>query len=160
MKLESNQAKCETHPNLPSGEWEGFYCYNHTPEQHKMASELSFINTSVKGSGTDDVSPFRWTGTYSLEDFKTSLSKIYSTHTVFYKGNIDENGIWGTWEMRYDFSQFSPLMIAAIKETYKNDMIGGFHIWPKKGNSESLHNALCEVNESPKLKEIFVKEFS
>ncbi|MFH7002554.1 hypothetical protein [Flavobacterium bizetiae] len=67
--------KNETHHFLPSGEWEGFYCYSNSPHQHKMSIELSFTNSIVSGSGIDDVAPFRWNGSYNLEQFKLKMVK-------------------------------------------------------------------------------------
>ena len=54
---------------------------------------------------------------------------------LFYKGDIDENGIWGTWEIQ-GYSR------------------GGFHIWPKKKETNS--NQLEKQIESKKLKEMFI----
>jgi len=88
-------SKTETHPLLPRGEWDGFYCYHYSPEQHKMQIELNFNNSIVTGSGVDDVAPFTWSGKYDLETFKLTMTKTYTTHQVFYKGDIDENGDLG-----------------------------------------------------------------
>jgi len=133
-----NQA-FESSPLLPSGEWEGFYCYFHTPTQHKMFTELTFSKSIVSGSGVDDVSAFTWAGKYNLEHFKIKMTKQYLTHKVFYKGDIDENGIWGTWEIT-------------------SYLTGGFHIWPKKNNSNT--SRLEKQIESKKLEEIFMDVFS
>ncbi|QWX84649.1 hypothetical protein H0I23_03105 [Cellulophaga sp. HaHaR_3_176] len=84
----------ESHELLPSGKWEGFYCFQNSPKQHKMAIELLFKNGKVNGSGIDDVAPFKWSGNYSLENFKIQLVKTYSSHSISYFGDIDENGIW------------------------------------------------------------------
>jgi hypothetical protein len=43
MKLFKNKTE-EMHPLLPSGAWEGFYCYRTSSEQHKMQIELNFKN--------------------------------------------------------------------------------------------------------------------
>lgn len=160
MNTQFNQEESETNPYLPSGQWDGFYCYHYSPRQHKMSSELYFSGGKITGSGTDDVSPFHWNGSYNLEEYKTKLSKTYATHTVKYRGDIDENGIWGTWEIVHDFSRFPQHMIAAVKEAFKNDLTGGFHIWPTSANSEHIENTLSESNESEKLKEIFIEIFS
>ena len=108
----------ETHPLFPSGEWEGFYTYSFGPsaDQHKMAFFLDFQNNLVKGTGSDDVGGFFWEGSYDKESLTCKVIKSYATHTVSYRGHVDENGIWGTWEMAF--------------------LKGGFHIWPK-GNEES-----------------------
>lgn len=60
-----------------------------------MVIELNFKNGIVSGSGTDDVAPFTWKGKYDLEPMKIYMTKVYRTHTIEYKGDIDENGIWG-----------------------------------------------------------------
>lgn len=152
--------KEELHPLLPSGDWEGFYCYHHNPEQHKMVIELNFSNSLVSGSGVDDVSLFTWTGNYDVEEYKIQMVKHYATHNVIYKGDIDENGIWGVWEIAYDSSKFSPILLATIKEAFKNDLTGGFHIWPRKIKVESNSISTEELNESDKLKEIFIELFT
>ena len=102
------------HPLFPSGEWEGFYVYGQGlgNGQHKMFSFLEFRNGGVEGDGYDDVAAFIWSGVYDTELMTCKMTKRYTTHTVFYDGRVDENGIWGTW----------------IIQRYK----GGFHIWPKK----------------------------
>ena len=152
--------KEELHPHLPSGEWDGFYCYHHDPEQHKMFTELLFSKSRVSGSGVDDVSSFTWSGNYDLESFKIKMTKHYSTHDVFYKGDIDENGIWGLWEIVYDFSKFPPHLVKHIKEIAKDDLTGGFHIWPKKSKGETNSNSSSEKTESKKLKELFIEVFA
>ncbi|MEL6924447.1 MAG: hypothetical protein AAFO94_10405, partial [Bacteroidota bacterium] len=107
----------ESHPLFPSGNWEGFYTYRMGPDaaQHKMAFHLDFQRNIVRGTGSDDVGGFFWDGDYDKESMTCNMVKSYSTHTVNYKGHVDENGIWGQWEMSL--------------------MSGGFHIWPK-GNGE------------------------
>ena len=147
----------ETHQYLPSGEWEGFYCYGNTPEQHKMVIELNFKNGVVSGSGTDDVAPFTWKGKYDLEPMKIYMTKVYRTHTIEYKGDIDENGIWGTWEnaeaIRDVTSRFNSAAQQQILRTFADKIRGGFHIWPKKKNTDSI--AEEAVAESAILKEIY-----
>ncbi|WP_299679531.1 hypothetical protein [uncultured Tenacibaculum sp.] len=124
----------ESHKFLPSGEWEGFYCYSHSPAQHKMTINLTFKKGKVSGSGTDDINYFSWKGDYNLEVFTVTMIKNYPSHKVNYKGDVDENGIWGSWNIGSDCS-------------------GGFHIWPKKQNSEEDSKALEEkITESKKLK--------
>lgn len=152
--------KEEQHPLLPSGEWEGFYCYNFSPEQHKMEIELNFSNAVVSGSGTDDVAPFTWKGKYDLELFKIEMTKYYHSHTVFYRGDIDENGIWGTWEMGKPKGNIPDFIIETFNEMFKELHIGGFHIWPKNNNSNSNHATSKSKAESEKLKEIFIEEFA
>ncbi|MBT34366.1 MAG: hypothetical protein CMO01_32275 [Thalassobius sp.] len=147
----------ESHHLLPSGEWEGFYCYSNSPEQHKMAIELSFSNKVVSGSGEDDVAPFTWDGNYNLDTFIIKMIKTYATHKISYKGDIDENGIWGIWEDLTDLSgMLDPETIKYILEKFSDKIKGGFHIWPKKQKSESNQE---ELKESKKLAEIFIEHF-
>lgn len=151
MKSKNN----ETHHFLPSGEWEGFYCYSNSPQQHKMSISLNFSNLKVSGSGTDDVGSFKWNGNYNLEDFKIKMVKTYPTHPINYKGDIDENGIWGMWDNPEDlsfFDEYSP----AFKQQVKAMTFGGFHIWPKAVGSESKEEMREEVKESKKLKEFYI----
>ena len=101
------------HPLLPSGDWEGFYVYQPGSEQHKMQMRMDFENGVINGSGIDDVAPYAWRGTYDLKTMTCEMTKIYPFPSiVYYRGNIDENGIWGNWELM--------------------GRTGGFHIWPKK----------------------------
>lgn len=160
MKDKSKDQEVESFPLLPSGDWEGFYCYNHSPEQHKMSIELTFSNRQVSGSGVDDVAAFTWTGKYDLETLKIEMTKHYTTHNVWYKGDIDENGIWGTWEIAHDYSKIPPHLIETIKEAFKDDIMGGFHIWPKKDRSETNRNEAGARSESKKLKELYVEVFA
>lgn len=110
----------ETNPLFPSGEWEGFYTHAFGPDarRHKMSFALTFKNAKVSGSGIDDVNRFSWRGSYDTERLRCWMQKRYPTHTVFYDGYVDQNGIWGSWEI----------------PPYCR---GGFHIWPK-GLSEGL----------------------
>lgn len=110
----------EKHPLFPSGEWEGFYTYNFGPDarRYTMSLALTFKNKKVSGSGVDSVNRFNWRGSYDTEQLRCWMHKKYPSHTVFYDGYVDQNGIWGTWEIPpYDR--------------------GGFHIWPK-GLSDGL----------------------
>lgn len=112
--MSKSQKKGEQHPLFPSGEWEGFYTYAMGPdaEQHKMDFFLNFRNGIVTGGGGDDVGSFSWKGAYDTEELYCTMAKSYQAHTVSYQGNVDENGIWGTWQLN-------------------EWMTGGFHIWPK-----------------------------
>jgi hypothetical protein len=125
-----DSGKQEDHPLFPSGEWEGFYTYamGSQADQHKMHFLLSFKDNRVSGSGADDVGSFYWEGSYSKERMDCVLTKYYPTHSVFYKGQVDENGIWGTWEI--DF------------------YTGGFHIWPKAQEEKQQAAALAIQEES------------
>ncbi len=112
--------KLETHSFFPSGEWEGFYTYAFGPDSRRnmMSFALTFKNGNVSGSGIDNIAYFIWRGNYDTEKLRCWMQKRYPSHTVFYDGYVDQNGIWGTWEI-------PPLSR------------GGFHIWPK-GLSENL----------------------
>jgi hypothetical protein len=149
--------KNETHHFLPSGEWEGFYCYSNSHQQHKMSIELSFADSVVSGSGIDDVDSFRWNGSYNLEQFKLKMVKTYPTHIINYAGDIDENGIWGLWDNPEDlsfFADFSPNIFQQAQAMTK----GGFHIWPKAAKSKSKEEIREEVKESKKLKEFYIQK--
>ncbi|MCA1992496.1 MAG: hypothetical protein LDL41_10745 [Coleofasciculus sp. S288] len=110
----------ETNPLFPSGEWEGFYTYAFGPDvrRYMMSFALTFKNGRVSGSGIDDIGRFIWHGSYDTEQLRCWLQKRYLTHSVSYDGYVDENGIWGSWEI----------------PPYSR---GGFHIWPK-GLSENV----------------------
>lgn len=127
MPSKENNEVVETHHLFPSGEWEGFYTYAHGPgaERHIMSFILQFQNNVVTGNGGDDVGPFSWRGQYDKENLRCQMTKYYNTHTVFYDGQVDENGIWGTW---------------TIGDYFR----GGFHIWPKI----DLENAAIEGKEA------------
>lgn len=151
----------ETHKFLPTGIWEGFYCYHNSSVQHKMQMTLRFKNNKIYGSGIDDVGSFKWSGKYNLNEFKVNLSKNYSTHLILYNGDIDENGIWGIWNNGENLSKFgfSPEMINLLKKAYKDKIQGGFHIWPKKRKEKSEQFSEEEINKSTKLEEIFIEHF-
>lgn len=118
----------ETHPLFPSGIWEGFYTYQMGPDadQHNMHFSLNFKNEIITGSGSDDVGGFSWRGIYDRERMVCSITKAYATHTVDYLGNVDENGIWGTWTINW--------------------MKGGFHIWPKTNNEQEVVKEVKEIS--------------
>ena len=147
-----NRPNLESHPFLPSGEWEGFYCYHNNMHQHKMATHFRFINSSITGSGTDDVAPFSWSGTYDLKIFKFSTRKFYSTHQFLYKGDIDENGIWGIWESAPSSND--------NKRIFAYRMTGGFHLWPRQLGKETNKNIIEEKTSSEILEDIFLTEFN
>ncbi len=119
MKTSGDHSPSETHPLFPSGDWEGFYTYAFGPgaERHPMVFHLDFKNGTVNGAGSDDIAPFRWRGHYDKEALRCQMTKYYASHTVFYDGQVDENGIWGRWTIGGYFS-------------------GGFHIWPKAGEEK------------------------
>ncbi|HMX41016.1 MAG TPA: hypothetical protein PK971_04420 [Saprospiraceae bacterium] len=109
----------EAHPLFPSGEWEGFYTYATGPDaqRYPMSFMLRFQMGAVSGAGIDLIAAFTWRGHYDTQAMRCQMTKHYPTHTVFYDGHADENGIWGMWQMSADWR-------------------GGFHIWPKKGQGE------------------------
>jgi hypothetical protein len=49
------------------------------------------------------------------------MRKTYHTHSLIYEGHADENGIWGNWTF--------PVM---------RFVSAGFHLWPKKGETEKI----------------------
>lgn len=116
--MHTKKIAAELHPHLPSGEWEGFYTYHMGPdaEQHPMHFTLNFNNDIILGNGSDDVGGFSWKGFYDKTGMTCGMTKAYISHEVSYQGNIDEQGIWGTWTMAF--------------------MKGGFHIWPKTKAAE------------------------
>lgn len=114
--IPDNNSATETHPLFPSGEWEGFYTYSWSKQQHLMVFFLDFRNGIVTGSGADDVAPFDWRGVYDTKELLCNMIKHYATHIVRYNGYVDENGIWGTWHIGAEWS-------------------GGFHLWPKPGTA-------------------------
>ena len=124
------------HPLLPSGDWEGFYIYQQGPgsDQHKMEMRLNFENGIISGSGSDDVAAHSWRGNYDLKSMSCELTKNYPSHSVRYQGNIDENGIWGNWQL--------------------NIWQGGFHIWPKKQKEEEEEAEEVEVKVKVKVREL------
>lgn len=151
----------ETDPYLPSGEWEGFYCYNTNARQHKMSIDLSFKEGRVSGGGVDDIAAFTWQGSYDIQTYKVKMKKSYPTHSVFYRGDIDENGIWGIWELYHgDFGNLAVEIVDQVKAMFKDEMTGGFHIWPKKTGRNVNHMAISEEVESDILKELFEEVFN
>lgn len=132
----SNNNQQETHPLFPSGEWEGFYKYTFTfLPKGEMSFLLHFENGIITGTGSDDVGAFSWRGTYDKEELRCQMTKKYGTHSVFYDGHVDENGIWGTWKLS-DFTK------------------GGFHIWPKKGGEEEEEEEVVAEEEVEPILEV------
>lgn len=119
----------ETHPLFPSGDWEGFYTYACGPNagRHSMTFYLEFKNGVVTGSGGDEVGPFTWSGSYNTKMMVCKMTKHYLSHTVDYEGHVDENGIWGSWNIRVTFR-------------------GGFHVWPKQNAGNEAEE---EAEEKP-----------
>jgi hypothetical protein len=110
--MNRDEAREEQHPLFPTGEWEGFYVYRN--QKHKMNFLLEFTNGEIRGRGTDGNGVFSWRGSYNKEELYCEMSKRDSrSQTVWYQGEVDENGIWGIW-LHPPFGK------------------GGFHIWPKR----------------------------
>jgi len=160
MNLLNQNQQEEMSPLLPSGDWDGFFCYNHSPQQYKMVIELAFGNNLISGSGVDDVAPFTWLGNYDLDNYKISMTKSYNTHKVYYLGNVDENGIWGTWKITLDHYDLPTGLKDMLNQAFKKEHNGGFHIWPKKQKSEVNSNETSKEQESLKLKELFSEVFN
>ena len=116
----------EQHPNFPSGDWEGFYLYQGGPgaQRHPMSFELNFRQGKITGSGSDDVGPFSWEGSYDVLSMVVNMLKSYPSHQVLYSGMADTSGIYGSWQLSF--------------------ARGGFHIWPKNNEQEEQEEAVRE----------------
>lgn len=127
----------ETHRFLPSGEWEGFYCYNNSRKHHKILIQLHFANSIVSGFEVDIINSYRWNGFYDTEHSKISMIKTYPTDTLEeYKGEISKKGIRGIWEQLVDISAFEESKPKLFKQL-KGMSQGKFHIWPKTSKNKS-----------------------
>lgn len=114
-------------PNfLPDGPWTGFYEEYAKDGNFPMSCTLTFVDGLISGSGSDEVGTFTFSGTYTTSDYKVTMRKTYHTHSLLYEGDADENGIWGKWSF--------PAM---------KFVSAGFHIWPKKGETESIEEELA-----------------
>ncbi len=119
----------EQDPLFPSGEWEGFYTYEYGPgaSRHPMSCLLHFSAGRVVGEGVDLVGMYVWAGQYDRLAKTCNMRKQYlGAHSVEYQGHADETGIWGNWNIR-------------------NELKGGFHIWPIKNKEEEEEDALESV---------------
>jgi len=103
--------------HIPDGEWKGFYIYKTAGVKHKMNCFFTFKNGKINGHGDDDIGNYTWRGNYD-KDLKVTMTKIYSTHSVFYTGYADENGMWGKWKTM--------------------NISGGFHLWPITQNTNGF----------------------
>jgi hypothetical protein len=133
--MKNTDAIHETHPLFPSGEWEGFYSYPPPYSFHKgqMSFYLFFHNQTIEGEGMDEVGKFSWKGTYDTQAMTCQLTKYYhGQHSVYYNGQVDENGIWGSWIIQRNWQ-------------------GGFHIWPKAQSQEEMQTAIEALMEEPVL---------
>ena len=120
-----------------------------------MEIELQFRESMIEGSGIDDVASFTWKGKYNLNQQKLFMTKTYPTHRVYYSGQIDENGIWGTWKLDVNTYEFPAELTASIFAGLRDLLTGGFHIWPVKQKSTSNKAAMEAVTESEHLKKLF-----
>lgn len=120
-----SQLKFETHPHLPSGKWEGFYTQYGV--KSKMECVLEFRNQQIRGYGSDDIGTYTWEGQYDLEKGSCSMIKQYlGAHSVYYKGDVDENGIWGSWKLSFSS--------------------GGFHLWPKARKNRNTETEKVSIS--------------
>lgn len=106
---------------FPSGEWIGFWTEPNRPEfpfKNNMELCLLFENERMIGSGRDSVGVFTVKGGYSTKKMECYFHKIYFTHCIYYEGQRDGKGIYGTW------SSVGYLLHERVDEK------GGFHIWP------------------------------
>ena len=128
-----NAGDNEQHPLLPSGEWKGFYVYARESEKHQMQITMEFKQNKIQAVGNDDVGEFSFSGAYDLKELTCHFTKYYKTHTVEYRGNIDENGIWGKWVIPYNKSWgIDEELYKIILSQEAARTSGGFHIWPPK----------------------------
>ncbi|MFK7810501.1 MAG: hypothetical protein AB8F74_22030, partial [Saprospiraceae bacterium] len=106
-----------------------FYTYfsGPTADRHEMPSDFHFQEGDITGGGGDDVGSFSWIGNYDVKTLQCRMIKKYATHHVNYKGHVDENGIWGSWNI--------------------GSWGGGFHLWPSKEekNQEEIETAIEEL---------------
>ncbi len=113
-------------PEFPSGEWLGFYV--ESGSNHRQEMHLSFRDGGVRGAGADDVGRFVIRGGYDSDSKEVWWTKTYAgSHSVFYKGYRELQGIWGLWEI--------PPMAT-----------DGFRIWPRaSGEGVAVHvHAECD----------------
>jgi hypothetical protein len=88
-----------------------------------MELQMSFAEGVLSGTGKDEVGEFEILGRYDPETLECAWKKHYiGKHEVSYQGYLEENGIWGTWEIGL-FAR------------------GGFHIWPKTAPAEPSETA-------------------
>ena len=107
----------EADARLPSGEWTGFFLQPEgNPRTVKMDLTLKFRAGRIKGEGIDRFGEFSISGKYDLESGRVLMAKHSTTYRAMrLKGWAEKQhrGIWGIWEI-------------------KDEMTGGFHIWPKE----------------------------
>jgi len=124
-------ADLETDPRFPSGPWVGFFLQPLIPGRHRMELRLTFQNGTLTGEGRDWVGEFRIRGRYDVSDGRCHWHKRYlGKHDVYYQGFNEGKGIWGTWEISWDYQR------------------GGFHIWPE-GMADPTAEHLTEEADLP-----------
>jgi hypothetical protein len=141
-KPREDSKSLETDERFPTGPWTGYFLQPGFPNQFRMKLALTFQNGRMTGDGSDYVGPFLISGRYAVEDGKCFWTKQYiGRHQVHYQGYNEGKGIWGTWEIRREWS-------------------GGFHIWPegmadqsakREAKSEPHPAAVSFENEAPSL---------
>ena len=89
----------EPDQRFPSGPWVGYYRQGNLQSRQRLS--LTFRDGRISGEGRDPVDPFIVSGTYDLATGSVRLSKTYTTHTVFYDGAADGDGVGGAWEIPY-----------------------------------------------------------
>ncbi|MBC8064365.1 MAG: hypothetical protein H7Y17_06010 [Chlorobia bacterium] len=102
-----------------SGPWVGFWIQGLV--RGNMGLRLSCKSGKIVGSGTDRVGSFKISGRYLISG-KVEFTKRYTWHSVHYKGQWDDQMIYGDWVIDFEDS-------------------GLFEIWP-----ESENQALGEVS--------------
>ena len=101
----------ESDQRLPTGQWTGFFLDTRLSRRGWMHLYLEFAEGKLKGEGTDFVGPWLAEGQYDTKLGTCVWAKRYvGAHQVNYRGNIDQNGIVGVWEI--------------------GPITGEFHIWP------------------------------
>lgn len=109
----TEENKFEQDPQLPSGEWSGFYLESHQDRRGWMHLYINFVDGRIEGEGTDYVGPWVIQGSYDLKNKVCQWTKQYQgRHRVEYQGKITRDGIQGRWDIR----------------NWNN---GPFHIWPR-----------------------------
>jgi hypothetical protein len=124
----------ETHPNFPSGPWEGFWIQKIAPPgKHQTELCLHFRDGQLNGEGRDWVGEYRVQGNYDVSSGRCQWTKTYiGRHDVAYEGYNEGKGIWGTWHI-----EMSGVRVQ-----------GGFHIWPRE-MPDPTGQALAEEAEAP-----------
>jgi len=143
----------EQHPLLPSGYWTGFYVYSHSQQRHEMLLMLDFHEGIISGEGQDDVGAFTFDGKYNLDAMTCRFLKHYATHTIDYRGDIDENGIWGKWYyVHADSMGMTREEFTKLAAEMPNIFSGGFHIWPRSREFSAYEMEVRKLKEEAVVK--------